>query len=174
MDGPKNYLGATIFWLYNVFALVFTGITLRTLFRLQQNYGTKRRNKGAIWLFGGIAMVSFATLSSNMLNVLIQSFNAWSTDRSPEELSNLPLSIWQWSITSSLFRDFGEAIVGDSARFFWVQSALLAIINLLLHGFRGQATWCSSTMVFLLPQPDFAYFVRSESFLRCAVAFARD
>jgi hypothetical protein len=133
MDGPKNYLGATIFWLYNVFALVFTGITLRTLFRLQQNYGTKRRNKGAIWLFGGIAMVSFATLSSNMLNVLIQSFNAWSTDRSPEELSNLPLSIWQWSITSSLFRDFGEAIVGDSARFFWVQSALLATLSIFFY-----------------------------------------
>jgi hypothetical protein len=133
MDGTKNYLGATIFWLYNVFALVFTGITLRTLYRLQQTYGTKRRDAGATLLFSGLALVSFATLSTNMLNVLIQSFNTWSTDRSPEELANLPLSIWQWSITSSLFRDFGDAIVGDSARFFWVQSALLATLSIFYY-----------------------------------------
>jgi hypothetical protein len=133
MDETKNYLGATIFWLYNVFALVFTGITLRTLYRLQQTYGAKRRNAGSIWLFSGLALVSFATLSTNMLNVLIQSFNTWSTDRSPEELANLPLSIWQWSITSSLFRDFGDAIVGDSARFFWVQSALLATLSIFYY-----------------------------------------
>jgi hypothetical protein len=133
MDGTKNYLGATIFWLYNAFALVFTGITLRTLYRLQQTHGTKKRNAGAIWLFSGLALVSFATLSTNMLNVLIQSFNTWSVDRSPEELANLPLSIWQWSITSSLFSDFGDAIVGDSARFFWVQSALLATLSIFYY-----------------------------------------
>jgi hypothetical protein len=129
MNETTNYLGATIFWLYNVFALVFTGITLRTLYRLKQNDKTRTQTTGPIWLFSGLALVSFATLSTNMLNVLIQSFNNWSIGRDPIQLANLPSSIWQWSITSSLFRDFGEAIVGDSARFFWVQSALLATLS---------------------------------------------
>jgi hypothetical protein len=129
MNETTNYLGATIFWIYNVFALVFTGITLRTLYRLQQNYKPKTHNTGLIWLFSGLALVSFATLSTNMLNVLIQSFNSWSVGRDHIQLANLPSAIWQWSITSSLFRDFGEAIVGDSARFFWVQSALLATLS---------------------------------------------
>jgi hypothetical protein len=129
MNETTNYLGAAIFWLYNVFALVFAGITLRTLYRLQQTHKTKKQNTGAIWLFSGLALVSFATLSTNMLNVLMQSFNEWSAGRDHVQLSNLPLEIWQWSITSSLFRDFGEAIVGDSARFFWVQSALLATLS---------------------------------------------
>jgi hypothetical protein len=130
MDETKNYLGATIFWLYNVFALVFTGITLRTLYRLQQTFKTKRHIAGVTWLFCGLAFFSFATLSTNMLNVLIQSFNKWSIGRDPQQLANLPLAIWHWSITSSLFSDFGEAIVGDSARFLWVQSALLATLSM--------------------------------------------
>lgn len=130
MNETTNYLGAAIFWLYNVFALVFTGITLRTLYHLQHTHKTRKHNTGAIWLFSGLALVSFATLSTNMLNVLIQSFNNWSIGRDPVQLANLPLAIWQWSITSSLFRDFGEAIVGDSARFFWVQSALLATLSM--------------------------------------------
>lgn len=130
MVETKNYLGATIFWLYNVFALVFTGITLRTLYRLQQTYETKRRNVGATWLFCGLALVSFATLSTNMLNVLIQSFDNWSTGRDPQQLASLPLAVWEWSNTSTLFSDFGDAIVEDSARFFWVQSALLATLSI--------------------------------------------
>ena len=129
MDETTNYFGAAIFWLYNILALVFTGVTLRTLYRLQQTHKSKRSNAGAIWLFSSLALVSFATLSTNMLNVLIQSFNAWSTVHNSEQLASLPLAIWHWSITSSLFQDFGEAIVADSARFFWVQSALLATLS---------------------------------------------
>lgn len=68
-----------------------------------------------------------------MLDVLIQSFNTWSTSRSPQQLANLPLAIWQWSTTSTLFSDFGEAIVEDSARFFWVQSALLATLSVFVY-----------------------------------------
>lgn len=128
-----NYLGAAIFWLYNVFALVFTGIALRSLYRLQKTSKSKRSNVAAIWLFSSLALVSFATLSTNMLNVLIQSFGTWSAAREAEDLANLPLAIWQWSITSSLFQDFGEAIVVDSARFFWVQSALLATLSVFYY-----------------------------------------
>lgn len=133
MEDTTNYLGAAIFWLYNVFALVFTGITLRTLYRLSTSSQNKTRNTGKAWLFSALAALSFATLSTNMLNVLIQSFNTWSVSRDPAQLENLPLAIWQWSITSSLFRDFGEAILGDSARFFWVQNALLATLSVFYY-----------------------------------------
>lgn len=133
MEDTTNYLGAAIFWLYNVFALVFTGLTLRTLYRLYATHQDKKHNTGTALLFLGLAGLSFATLSTNMLNVLFKSFDDWSLARDPVQLENLPLAIWQWSITSSLFRDFGEAIVGDSARFIWVQNALLATLSIFFY-----------------------------------------
>lgn len=133
MEEPTNYLGAAIFWLYNVFAFVFTGITLRTLYHLSKLPRNRTRNTGKAWLFTALAALSFTTLSTNMLKVLIQSFNTWSLGRDPAHLHNLPLAIWQWSTTSSLFRDFGEAIVLDSARFFWVQNALLATLSIFYY-----------------------------------------
>lgn len=131
MDEPTNYIGAAIFWSYNALALIFTGITIKTIYSLRTGLQSKENsNTGTLWLFCGLATISFATLSTNMLNVLIQSYNNWSIGRDPVQLENLPLSIWTWSITSSLFRDFGEAIVGDSARFLWVQNALLATLSI--------------------------------------------
>lgn len=130
MDQPINYLGAAIFWLYNVLALVFTGTTLRALYSLYKSNRSKKTNAGNIVLFFGLAMLSFATLSNNMLEVLIQSFKEWSTGRDPAQLQDLPLAIWNWSIMSTLFQDFGEAIVADSGRFLWAQSALLATLSM--------------------------------------------
>ncbi|KAM0722049.1 hypothetical protein Q7P37_002975 [Cladosporium fusiforme] len=129
MDEPTNYLGASVFWLYIVLALVFTGTTLRSLFSLHTRNVSKKSNAGRIILFSALALLSFATLSNNMLEVLISSFKKWSAGRDPAQLEDLPLAIWNWSITSSLFRDFGEAIVADSARFLWAQSALLATLS---------------------------------------------
>lgn len=127
-----NHFGAAIFWLYIVFALAFTGITLRTTYRLYNAYKPKKsqRRGGTIGLFLSLALLSFTTLSSNMLTVLIESFKAWTVGRDPAELASLPLAVWNWSITSSLFRDFGEAIVENTARFLWVQNALLATLSI--------------------------------------------
>jgi hypothetical protein len=142
MEESTNYLGATIFWLYNVFALVFTGKTLQTLYSLYTTtYKTKTSSHTKqLWLFSILALISFATLSTTMLNVLIQSFNQRATllQKSPLSSSsnndnNLPLAIWHWSTTSHLFTDFAEGLVQDSARFFWAQSALLATLSTVIY-----------------------------------------
>lgn len=134
LSQPSNYLGATIFWLYIILALVFTSITARTLLSLSASKRPKKRqNSGQVFLFSALAVLSFATLSRNMLEVLIQSFNQWSIGLQPLPSNELPLRIWQWSTRSTLFRDFGEAIVSDSARFIWVQSALLATLSMFFY-----------------------------------------
>jgi hypothetical protein len=141
MEEPTNYLGATIFWLYIVFALVFTGKTLQTLYHLYTTtYKTKEsKHTKQIWLFSTLALLSFATLSATMLNVLIQSFNQKTLllQQPPSSkngnTNNLPLAIWNWSTTSSLFADFAEGLVQDSARFFWAQTALLATLSTVIY-----------------------------------------
>ena len=129
--GSRNLVGAAIFWLYILFAFICTAIILQTLFALYQRHNATnndaRRNKH-VRTFGFLALISFGTLSFNMLEVLIQSFKLWSRGSYPTLLTEYPATIWHWSITSSLFQDFGEAIVADSARFFWTQSALLATL----------------------------------------------
>ena len=136
MAEPTNYLGAAIFWLYIVFALVFTGKTLQTLYTLYTTtYKTKEsKHTKQIWLFSVLALLSFATLSTTMLNVLIQSFNQKTPllQQSPS-WEELPQAIWHWSTTSSLFTDFAEGLVQDSARFFWVQTALLATLSTVIY-----------------------------------------
>jgi hypothetical protein len=136
MAEPTNYLGAAIFWLYIVFALVFTGKTLQTLYTLYTTtYKTKEsKHTKQIWLFSVLALLSFATLSTTMLNVLIQSFNQKTPllQQSPS-WEELPQAIWHWSTTSSLFTDFAEGLVQDSARFFWAQTALLATLSTVIY-----------------------------------------
>jgi hypothetical protein len=136
MAEPTNYLGAAIFWLYIVFALVFTGKTLQTLYTLYTTtYKTKEsKHTKQIWLFSVLALLSFATLSTTMLNVLIQSFNQKTPllQQSPS-WEDLPQAIWHWSTTSSLFTDFAEGLVQDSARFFWAQTALLATLSTVIY-----------------------------------------
>jgi len=136
MEESTNYLGATIFWLYNILALVFTGKTLQTLYNLYTTtYQTKKTNRtNQLWLFSTLALISFATLSTTMLNVLIESFNQWKQQQQPSHSNdNLPLAIWHWSTTSSLFTDFAEGLVHDSARFFWAQTALLATLSTVIY-----------------------------------------
>ena len=139
MAEPRNYLGAAIFWLYIVFALVFTGKTLQTLYTLYTTTykTTKKSHTKQIWLFSILALLSFATLSTTMLNVLIQSFNQKTTTTSLLQQSpsweELPQAVWHWSTTSCLFTDFAEGLVQDSARFFWAQTALLATLSTVIY-----------------------------------------
>lgn len=139
-ETPPNFIGATVFWLYILAALALTGVVLQALYRLHasrtsQQPGPQRQ----IWLFATLALVSFSTLSFNMLHVLIQSFQLWSNQQYPAQYFGYPQAIWQWSIASSLFRDFGEAIVANPARFLWVQSALLATLSICFYmGIEGR------------------------------------
>lgn len=120
-----NFLGAAIFWLYIVAALTFTGITIHTIIKLPAS-GSRH-----VATFATLALLSFTAISFNMLHILVQSFQLWTKQRDPMGLS--VYTIWNWSITSTLFRDFGEAIVEDEPRYLWTQSALLATLAVCLY-----------------------------------------
>ena len=134
MDGQINYLGATVFWFYNLAALFFTAIVIHTILAIPQVKPSKQEHwRREVGLFSAMACVSFAMLSFNMLRVLIESFGSWSRDRESSAKASMVASVWNWSITSTLFRDFGEAIVEDGSRYLWAQSALLATLSVCVY-----------------------------------------
>lgn len=151
MDEQYNYFGAAVFWLYIVAALSFTGIVIFTIINLPplKHYDHKQHTTD-VRIFASLAAISFATLSFNMLNVLIQSFQLWQTPhhRHITTAKSLLTQLWMWSITSTPFRDFGEAIVADQARYVWVEAALSATLAVSLYmGFRGKSCskiWAAS------------------------------
>lgn len=134
MDQTTNYLGATIFWLYIVAALAFTALIIHTLIDLPHPKGVDEsiRNRN-IKVFATLALISFATLSFNMLHVLIQSFALWIHGRELHDIKDLLPGIWHWSLTSTLFHDFGEAIVEDSSGYVWAEAALAATLSVCLY-----------------------------------------
>ena len=134
MDEQLNYFGATVFWLYILAALSFSTIVIYTIFTIPQtkiSHQARRDNDVAI--FSALACISFATLSFNMLNVLIQSFNSWIRDNGVGANTSVLEVVWKWSITSTLFQDFAEAIVASSSRYLWSQAALFGTLSVCLH-----------------------------------------
>ena len=130
---PVNYLGAITFWLYILAALGLTTLAIYTLASQRPPHdGAQVERRKLTLRFSALAVISFCTLSVNMLRVLIQSYTQWSK-RLPSAYDRahhgLLTRIWTWSITSTLFRDFGEAIVADQARYIWVLTALLATFS---------------------------------------------
>ncbi|KAK0893671.1 hypothetical protein LTS16_022485 [Friedmanniomyces endolithicus] len=130
---PVNYLGAITFWLYILAALGLTILAIYTLASQRPPHdGAQVERRKLTLRFSALAVISFCTLSVNMLRVLIQSYTQWSK-RLPSAYDRahhgLLTRIWTWSITSTLFRDFGEAIVADQARYIWVLTALLATFS---------------------------------------------
>jgi len=134
-----NLTGAIVFWLYIVAALSLTFIAVRTIYRLpgptpnhpRFNF---RSREGA---FALLALHGFGTLSYNMVNVLIFSYRRWAQqheipspssspyhDKGIPEPDALPLQLWNWSINSSQFQDFGRAITEDPVRYFWSGAGL--------------------------------------------------
>ena len=145
MDEESNYLGAMIFWFYILAALSLIAVVIRTNIWLPQGSigknGDGRRRKEIV-KFSAMATLSFATLSFNMLSVLIKSFKHWSDPPSAYVLDNIDRlisDIWTWPIESTLFQDFGNAIVENEARFFWTQAALLITLYVCFDmGIRGK------------------------------------
>lgn len=137
-----NYFGAAIFWLYILAALVLTCLVLDSVLTTRPVNGKPNikqpGNSKDVWLFGALAGLSFTALSFNMLHVLIQSYQLWSASHGLHP-SISPAQIWHWSVTSTLFQDFGEAIVEDGIRYFWAQTALLGTLSVCFFmGFEGE------------------------------------
>lgn len=159
INAPTNHLGALIFWAYIVAALASTGVVLSTIRKshLENNGRLKIPPLLAI-----LAVSSFATLSYYMLNVLILSYQQWTT-RHNIPLGALigsnrtPLHLWQWSITSSLFQDFGEAIVATKSRYLLSSSGLWSTLAVAVYmGIEGRRhkvpnLWAFFALLEILP-----------------------
>ena len=134
MEEELNYVGATVFWFYILAALFLTVLVNYTIPRIPRSQvRLEDRYDSNVALFSILAGLSFSILSYNMLSVLIDSFSAWSSERNMGGRIPTIHTIWEWSITSTLFRDFAEAVVENAARYFWAQSALLATLSVSVY-----------------------------------------
>ncbi|EME39602.1 hypothetical protein DOTSEDRAFT_56931 [Dothistroma septosporum NZE10] len=179
MSPPTNLLGALIFWLYILLALFFTTLVLHTIIR---QTSTPPALQSHVAIFSFLAVASFATLSFNMLHVLIQSYILWSAQTDTIGLLREPISlakVWTWSSCSTLFRDFGEAIVADERRYAWVQWELLGTLSVCLYmgaeGIRRQVPrlWAFFALSQILPI-SFAQNLFYVAALRSPAAFGLD
>ncbi|KAH9827199.1 hypothetical protein Tdes44962_MAKER03009 [Teratosphaeria destructans] len=141
MEESTSYSGAAIFWLYIVAALALSSITIHTILELRQQHKSKggTQDEQHVVLFSTLAIISFVVLSGNMLAVLVQSFAAWSTSHSHETNQGVFHPIWRWSVTSRLFRDFGDTIVATQPRYLWTQNELFTTYSVCLYlGIEGK------------------------------------
>ncbi|SMR57558.1 unnamed protein product [Zymoseptoria tritici ST99CH_3D1] len=155
---PSNPLGAFIFWSYIIAAL---GLSIKTIYTIRKlpNSDSPRRIRHER-LHISLALLSFTVLSYNMLHVLFRSFNEWSIPEPPVPLQ-LSIAFLQrvglWSWTSSLFFDFGTAIVASPSEYLYTQSALLVTfwlsVDLSVEGLRHHIPdlWSFFALAQILP-----------------------
>lgn len=131
-----NYFGAILFWLYIVAALLLTGFITTNLWSLYRNASAaanKTRRRGRIRLFSGLSALSFSVLSYHMLYFLIDNYKNWALlhhAEIPRSLTGVltrdtALKTWEWSHTSTLFRDFARELCEQPGHYWWTCQALL-------------------------------------------------
>jgi len=143
-----NVGGALIFWSYIVAALTFTGVIIYTIINDGPFNRSRLRSEKVTFVI--LATVSFICLSYNMVHVLIHSYLEWETVHKPviplrftttsSSLSPLEIArrLWHWSTTSTLFQDFGQAIIADKAGWAWSHAALtLTNVQMMTMSFEG-------------------------------------
>ena len=139
MSGPssENITGALTFYAYIAAALFLSGLICKDLVteyfsrpreqrtqsgQVERKNGKKRDAHTQISTLAALSSISFAVLSYHMLSFLVDSFQVWACSNLLSTVSFL--SIWNWSINSRLFRDFGEVICNQPRRFWWTQLTL--------------------------------------------------
>ncbi|KAF2156813.1 hypothetical protein K461DRAFT_289188 [Myriangium duriaei CBS 260.36] len=168
-DAQNNLFGSAVFWSYIVAALVSTGIALISILQQSKHAPSDPALKQSRFVFAILALVSFSCHSYNMLNVLISSYAQWTADRHLPLPSCLlgdgcllgqgrqPLHLWEWSATSTLFKDFGDALVVNQARWAWSLASLgVTFINVAYICFAGfhagvQRLWVFVVLAEILP-----------------------
>jgi hypothetical protein len=130
---PFNYLGTTLFLSYILLALYFTLSISTSLYgqykripALKLGEDVKNARTRHIKIYAFLASVSFAILSYNMLNFLIQSLTVWART---QNLLGRRLGLWDlrfWMLETNLFETFAKELVNTRPSAFWTQAALLA------------------------------------------------
>lgn len=141
-----NIVGTVLFLGYIVAALALTGLIASDLWLAFQMASTgESLSHGWFVAAIGMALISFVTLSRNMVGFLLGSYQAKSKDlklgdlRSLSPSSTLSLGKWKgfirdakiWMLHSTLFQDFAEMITFTPARIAWTQRVL--ILTMVWH-----------------------------------------
>ncbi|QIW96800.1 hypothetical protein AMS68_002318 [Peltaster fructicola] len=141
MNGAvQDYIAAIIFWLYIAAALYLSLGVIATLASISSKATQRDSTRRQTWNFSVLAGISFATLSFNMLNILINSFLRWADGQSVHyNWIDLPQSIWQWSLDTKPFRDFVLDIFADTQSAVASAAALLTTMSLCVYmGIEGR------------------------------------
>lgn len=94
---------------------------------------------GLFKIYLALAIVSFATLSFNMLRVLILEHGEWAIDLSPIPYPPTAAHLWKWSEESTLFANFAEQITATPQRWIWAQAELgLSMVTSVWIGLEGR------------------------------------
>lgn len=147
---PNNYIGSALFLSYIVVALyLITSISysLCTQYasgfhshpssppsKFRQNDAGKVETRNArarhIKIYLALALISFISISWNMLGFLITSFLDWSSSPRRDLLaakSHQPFQMLkQWMLQTGLFNDFALQLVADGESAVWAQLDILA------------------------------------------------
>lgn len=155
-----NLAGSIIFWSYIVAALAATARALVYIRKDAVIAPSSPAISRARRVFSWLALCSFTCLSYHMMNVLILSYSQWSVARHlriPTCLighgcllgkSGTSLDLWQWSTTSTLFQDFGDALVLNNARWAWSSASLaLTFVNVAYMCIAGEIPWSGAHAV---------------------------
>jgi len=115
--------------LYIVAALLFTYLVVTSLLAVHERLDAATKNavsfRRRLAFQVNIAIISFGLLSYSMTSFLVVSYQDWLKENHD---SFGPVTLWQWTTTSTLFLDFARAICASSAAYFWTQQALLATL----------------------------------------------
>jgi hypothetical protein len=141
---PTNYLGTTLFLAYIFLALVLTTYITLSLFKrynativyplISTTTPPSRQIRDVrarhIKIYAGLASISFAMLSFNMLNFLLIKYSNWSGGearmlRSWEGISRDAFVLKQWMLNSTLFESFARELVDDGPSTVWMQLSIL-------------------------------------------------
>ena len=124
---------ALVFWAYILFALVFTSLIALDNYKLYKSFqnDAKLENRHVISrlkVMAILSIISFTTLSYEMLFFLIDSFLSFQAKTATNVTGHIsttsPSSIWLWSTHVRLFEDFAMELCGDTVSFYWTKYAL--------------------------------------------------
>ncbi|KAF2438169.1 hypothetical protein P171DRAFT_424267 [Karstenula rhodostoma CBS 690.94] len=129
---PFNYLGTTLFLSYILLALYFTLSISTSLYAqykrlpsLKLAEDVKNARTRHIKIYAFLASISFAILSYNMLNFLIQSLTVWARTQNLLGRRVSLLGLRYWMLETNLFETFAQELVSKRPNAFWTQAALL-------------------------------------------------
>ena len=164
----RNTTGAIIFTAYVIAALLLTAILCRDLvnaFFLDLPKSLRNRDglHNRIRVFACLSILSFSLLSYHMTDYLIVSYERWANERKialpdrlygkrglfgPMENQRVPLLIWEWLTTSTLFQDFAQTICQSRENFWWTQQALFITMAWSVY-MSVEGTWisCHPTLI---------------------------